>query len=93
MSPPVLALYDVNQKTKVSSDASKYSIGGVLQGQDDRLWKPVAYFSRALTNVESHYSPIEKDALGLTWLCERASDYTLGNPLIRVTDHSHCCLC
>ena len=36
ISPPVLALYDVNRKTKVSSDASKYGIGGVvLQEQDD----------------------------------------------------------
>ena len=88
ISPPVLALYDVNQKTKVSSDASKYGIGGVvLQEQDDGFWKPIAYFSRALTNVELHYSPSEKEALGFTWLCERASDYILGKPIIGVTDH------
>ena len=52
ISPPVLALYDVNWKTKVSSDASKYGIGGVVfQEQDDGFWKPIAYFSRVLTNV------------------------------------------
>ena len=28
--PPVLALYDVNRKTKVSSDVSKYGTGGVV---------------------------------------------------------------
>ena len=88
ISPPVLALYDVDQKTKVSSDASKYGIGGaVLQEQDDGFWKPFVYFSRALTNVELHYSPTEKEALGFTWLCERASDYILGKPIIGVTDH------
>ena len=86
--PPVLALYDVIRKTKVSSDASKYGIGGVvLQEQDDGFWKPISYFSRALTNVELHYSPIEKEALGFTWLCERASNYILGKPIIGVTDH------
>ena len=37
--------------------------------------------------MELHYSPIEKKALGFTWLCERASDYILGKPIIRVTDH------
>ena len=88
ISPPVLALYDVNRKTKVSSDASKYGIGGVvLQKQDDGFWKPIAYFSRALTNVELYYSPIEKEALGFTWLCQRASDYILGKSIIGVTHH------
>ena len=88
ISLPVLALYDINRKTKVSSDASKYGIGGVvLQEQDDGFWKPIAYFSRALTNVELHYSPIEKEALGFTWLCERASDYILGKRIIGVTYH------
>ena len=88
ISPPVLALYDCNRRTKVSSDASVYGLGGVvLQQQDDKLWKPVAYFSRALTNVEAHYSPIEKECLGFTWVCERASDYILGKPIIGETDH------
>ena len=46
ISPPVLALYDCNRRTKVSSDESAYGLGGVvLQQQDDKLWKPVAYFS------------------------------------------------
>ena len=88
ISPPVLALYDCNRRTKVSSDASAYGLGGVvLQQQDDKLWKPVAYFSRALTNVEAHYSPIEKECLGFTWVCERSSDYILGKPIIGETDH------
>ena len=88
ISPPVLTLYDVNRKTKVSSDTSKYGIRGVvLQEQDDGFWKPVAYFSRLLTNVESHYSPFEKEALGFTCLYERASDHILGKPITGVTDH------
>ena len=70
-------------KTKVSSDTSKYSIGGiVLQEHDNGFWKPVAYFSRVLINVESHYSPIKKEALGFTWLCERASNYILRKHII-----------
>ena len=87
-TPPVLAFYDVNRKTKVCSDASKYGIGGViLQEQDNRLWKPIAYFSRALTETELRYSPVEKGCLAFTWLCERASDYILGKAIIGVTDH------
>ena len=59
----------------------------VLQEQDDGFWKPIGYFSRALTNVELHYSLIEKEALGFTWLCECANDYIHGKPIIGVTDH------
>ena len=59
----------------------------VLQQQDDELWKPVTYFSRALANVEAHYSPIGKECLGFTWVCEHASDYILGKPIIGETDH------
>ena len=36
--------------------------------------------------MELHYSPIEKEALGFTWLCQRASDYQK-KPIIGVTDH------
>lgn len=88
ITTPVLAYYDVNRKTKVYSDASKYGIGGViLQEQDNGLWRPIAYFSRALTDTESRYSPREKECLVFTWLCERASDYILGKAIIGVTDH------
>ena len=94
ISATILALYDVNWKTKVSSDASKYGIGVVvLQEQIDGFWKQVAYFSRSLTDVESHYSPIEKEAFGFTWPCERASDYIFGKPIIGVTDLKPLCLC
>ena len=78
----------VTGKTKVSSDASAYGLGGVvLQQQDDESWKPLAYFSRALTNVETHYSPIEKERLGFTSVCEGASEYILGKPVVGETDH------
>ena len=57
-------LYDVNRKTIVCSDTSKYGIGGiVLQEQDNGLRKPFAYSSRALTTTESRYSPVEKKCL------------------------------
>ena len=72
--PLVLALYDINRNTKVSNDTSKYGIGGViLQEQDGGFWKPVAYFSRAITNVESHYSPIGNECLGFTYFTTELS--------------------
>ena len=63
----MLAPYDTNRETMMTSDASSYGKGGVvLQQQGDDSLKPVAYLSRALANTEMHYSPIEKECLAFT---------------------------
>ena len=88
VSSPVLALYDPNRETKINADASSYGIGGVLlQKQDEGVWKPVSYMSRALSETERRYSQIEKECLAFTWMCERSSDYILGKPIVGETDH------
>ena len=85
---PVLALYDPNKDTKVSADASSFGLGGVLlQKQEDQTWRPVMFISRALTPVECRHAQIEKEALALTWACERFSDYIVGKSILAETDH------
>ena len=56
----VLALYDVEAKTKVSADASAHGIGAILMQQPQGLWRPVAFASRALNEAETRYAQIEK---------------------------------
>ena len=58
----VLAHYDVQAKTKISADASSYGVGAVLQSKDDTTWQPVAFTFRALSETESRYAQIEKEA-------------------------------
>ena len=47
----------------------------------------MVFISRALTPVECRYAQIEKEALALTWACERCSDYIVGKSTIAETDH------
>ena len=75
---PVLALYDPNKETKVAADASSFGLGGViLQLQPDNSWRPVSFISRAMMPTETRYAQIEKEALVLTWACERSWEYTV----------------
>ena len=85
---PALALYDPNLETTVSADASSYSLGVILlQTQANGERRPVAYVSRSMTPTESRYAQIEKEALALTWACERYSDYLVGLQFKIETDH------
>ena len=87
-SEPILALYDPNNETTVAADASAYGLGAViLQKQSTHEWKPVAYVSRAMMPTEQRYPQIEKEALALTWACERFADYLLGLEFNIQTDH------
>ena len=87
-STPVLALYHPNRPTTVSADSSSFGLGAVLtQKQSDGNWRPVAYCSRSLSNPEQRYTQIEKEALALTWGCERFNDYLLGKHFHAKTDH------
>ena len=53
----------------------------------DGEWCPVAYASRSLSPTEQRYAQVEKEALGLTWACERFRDFLLGKHFILETDH------
>ena len=88
-SAPVLAHYSPNRKTRLSSDASSYGLGAVLlQKQDDGEFKPVFYTSRSLTPTEQRYAQIEKEALGVTWACEKFREFIMGlKDLTIETDH------
>ena len=86
-SPRVLALYDAEATTKISADASAYGLGAVLLQLQNGLWQPVAFASRALSETETHYAQIEKEALALTWALERFAEYVLGKKVILETDH------
>ena len=58
---PVLAYYDPGKPLTLENDACEYGIGSaLLQG-----FKPIAFFSRSLSESERRYAQIEKEMLAV----------------------------
>ena len=83
----MLALYNPKAPTKISAEASYYGLGAVLLQQVEEKWKPVAYASRPMTDTEKRYAQIEKEALAVTWSCDKFLCYILGCHFDIETDH------
>lgn len=84
---PILQLYNPNKELKISADASSYRLGSILLKKHEGTWAPVACAFRALTNTEQRYAQVEKEALALTWACERFRDFITGLHFKLETDH------
>jgi len=83
----ILTLYDTSTATKISADASSFGVRAVLLQLCDQQLKPVAYASQKLSETEKRYAQIEKEALALTWACEKFSPYIMGKTIDIETDH------
>ena len=87
-SAQTLALFEIGRESRVSADASSYGLGAVLrQRQPDGSWRPVTFVSRSMTPTEQRYAQIEKEALTLTWACDRLNQYLIGSKFTLETDH------
>jgi len=64
-SEPLLQYPDFTQPFLVTTDASKYAIGGILSQEDIGKDRPIAYTSRLLNATEQNYSTIEKELLAI----------------------------
>ena len=80
---PVLKHFDTKEISTLTCDASQNSIAAVLSQNDH----PVMYISRKLTQCESQYSNIEREALAIVWAVERCKQFLMGAKFRINTDH------
>jgi len=60
----VLAALDIDKKMRMEVDASDYVMGGVLSMEcKDELWRPVAFLSKSLNEMERNYEIHDKEML------------------------------
>lgn len=82
-----LAFYKKECPIRVSADFSSFDLGAVLEQLQEETWKPVCYASRSLNNTEKRYAQVEKEALAVTWACEKFREFLLGTHFTILTDH------
>jgi len=60
----VLVISDLDRKMRVEADALDFAIGGVLlMKYEGKRWRPVAYISKSLNEVERNYEIYDKEML------------------------------
>ena len=79
--------FDTEKQTRVRCDASKKGLGACLEQKYENTWKPVAYASRFLNNLEERYSTNELELLAVVWSLEHFKYYLYGSHFILQTDH------
>jgi len=63
---PVLVAPDIDKKMRMEMDASDYVMGGVLLMEcEDGLWRPVAFLSKSLNEMERNYEIHDKEILAI----------------------------
>ncbi|UYV79900.1 K02A2.6-like [Cordylochernes scorpioides] len=80
-------LYDPSLPITVSAEASSFGLGAVIWQTKDGLRQVIAYDSRTLSEKERRYAQIEKEALAITWACEKFKQYIQGLVITLETDH------
>jgi len=64
----VLAVLDLDKKMRMEVDASDYAMGGVLSMEcENGLWRPVAFLSKSLNEIERNYEIHDKEMLAIIW--------------------------
>ena len=72
-------------------DAAPVGLGLILAQYDpadpNKIRHIVQYASRTLSDVESRYSQVEKEALAVVWACEKLHLYLYGSEFDIITDN------
>ena len=80
---PVLAYFNPEAEVSIQCDASDKGLGSALLQNE----KPIAYASRALTEAEKRYCPLEKEMLAVVFSLEKFHQYVYAKDVTIFSDH------
>ena len=86
----LLQLPNCKKPFRFDADACQYGVGAALEqpcDEDDTKWKPVAFFSKHLSETQQKYSTTERELLAIILACEHFRQMLYGVKFNVVTDH------
>lgn len=69
------------------TDASQTCVGAVLQQYVNKQWKPIAFFSKPLSQAQQGYSTYDRELLAIYMAISHFQSYCEGHEVIIYTDH------
>jgi len=92
MTKPVLVALNLDKEFRVEANASNYITGGVLFMKcSDDVWRPVAFISKSLSDMECNYEIYDKEMLAIV-RCLEVWRHFLEGAMIKFeiwTDHKN----
>ena len=94
---PVLGYPDVNQPYVLYTDASDLCIGACLtqlcddtsdNGSNEKIEKPIYYLSHRLSDTQTRWSTIEKEAYAINYALQKLDHCVNGSEFVIRTDHA-----
>jgi len=89
---PILAALDLDKEFRIEADTLNYATGGVLSMKGpNKLWRPVAFISKSLSDTERNYEIYDKEMLAVV-RCLEAWRHFLEETMTRFeiwTDHKN----
>lgn len=71
----------------IMTDASQTCVGAVLQQNVNNEWKPIAFFSKSLSQTQQGYSTYDRELLAIYMAICHFQSYCEGHEIIIYTDH------
>lgn len=73
--------------TSITVDASGTAVGGQLEQRFGTKWRPIAFFSKKLSDAERKYSAFDRELLALYMAIKHFRHFLEGRPFTVFTDH------
>ena len=88
ISAPILALPRFGEPFQLSTDASNFAVGCVLEQVQDGELRVIAYASQVLPPNKRKWSAFQREAYALLWASRKFRPYILGGKVSFITDHA-----